>query len=85
MGGAAAAPAPAADPMAGLEGLLGGMGAAAAPAPAPAADPMAALLGGASLGGGDTGDLLSKLLGGGMWTAFSKNQNLSMDFSSIDT
>lgn len=66
MGGAAAAPAPApaADPMAGLEGLLGGMGAAAAPAPA--ADPMAALLGGASLGGGDTGDLLSKLLGGGM-------------------
>lgn len=51
--------------MAGLEGLLGSMGGAAA-APAPAADPMAALLGGASLGGGDTGDLLSKLLGGGM-------------------
>lgn len=64
-GAAAAAPAPAADPMAGLEGLLGSMGGAAA-APAPAADPMAALLGGASLGGGDTGDLLSKLLGGGM-------------------
>jgi len=52
--------------MAGLESLLGGAG-MAAPAPAaPAADPMAALLGGASLGGGDTGSLLSKLLGGGI-------------------
>ena len=52
--------------MAGLEGLLGGAG-LAAPAPAaPAADPMAALLGGQSLSGGQTGDLLSKLLSGGI-------------------